>query len=133
VVAPDGHAGRPTDTPRERVPGRDTAALCDASGNIDPQHRPRRACPASVEAVYVPAMKATISIPDPIFRQAEKLARRLRKSRSRLHADAVSAYVRRHGADAGSESLNRVCAEAGDRIRPFVDAAGRRLLSKVEW
>lgn len=78
-------------------------------------------------------MKTAISIPDPIFREAEKLARRLKKSRSQLYADAVSAYVRRHDADAVTESLNRVCAEAGDRIDPFVDAAGRRLLSKVEW
>jgi predicted transcriptional regulator len=78
-------------------------------------------------------MKTAISIPDAIFREAEKLARQLKKSRSRLYADAVSAYVRRHDADAVTESLNRVCAEAGGRIDPFVDAAGRRLLSKVEW
>ena len=78
-------------------------------------------------------MKTAISIPDPIFREAEKLARRLKKSRSQLYADAVSAYLRRHDADAVTESLNRVCAEVGDRIDPYVDAAGRRLLSKVEW
>jgi metal-responsive CopG/Arc/MetJ family transcriptional regulator len=78
-------------------------------------------------------MKTAISIPDTIFREADKLARRLKKSRSQLYADAVSAYVRRHDADAVTESLNRICADVGDRVDPFVDAAGRRLLSKVDW
>jgi hypothetical protein len=78
-------------------------------------------------------MKTAISLPDPIFREAEKLARRLKKSRGQPHADAVSAYVRRQDADAVTESLNRVCAEVGERMGPFDDAAGSRLLSKVEW
>ena len=78
-------------------------------------------------------MKTAISISDPIFREAEKLARRLKKSRSQLYADAVSAYLRRHDANVVTESLNRVCADVGGRIDPFVDAAGRRLLSNVEW
>jgi metal-responsive CopG/Arc/MetJ family transcriptional regulator len=78
-------------------------------------------------------MKTTVSIPDPIFREAEKLARRLKKSRSQLYAEAMSAYLRRHDADAVTESLNRVCADVGDRIDPFVAAAGRRLLSRIEW
>jgi hypothetical protein len=38
----------------------------------------------------------------------------------------------RHDTDAVTESLSRVRVEAGDRIDPFVDAAGRRLLAKVE-
>jgi predicted transcriptional regulator len=82
---------------------------------------------------YANGMKTAISIPDPIFREAEKLARRLKKSRSQLYADAMCAYLRRHDADAVTDSLNRVCAEVGDRSDPFVDTAGRRLLSKVEW
>lgn len=42
-------------------------------------------------------------------------------------------YVRRHDADAVTEGLNRVCADNGDRIDPFADAAARHLLSTVEW
>jgi len=78
-------------------------------------------------------MKTAISIPDPIYREAEKLARRLKKSRSQLYAEAMTAYLRRHDADAVTEALNRVCEDSGSRVDPFVDAAARHLLSTVEW
>lgn len=78
-------------------------------------------------------MKISISIPDSIFRKAERLARRAKKSRSRLYAEAMVAYLRRHDPDVVTEALNRVCAEAADRADPFVGEAGRRLLSNVEW
>ena len=78
-------------------------------------------------------MKTAISIPDPIFHEAERLARRLKKSRSQLYAEAMAAYLRRHDADAVTEALNRVCAESAARIDPFADAAAHRLLSNVEW
>jgi metal-responsive CopG/Arc/MetJ family transcriptional regulator len=78
-------------------------------------------------------MKTAISIPDPICREAEKLARRLKKSRSQLYADAMSAYLRRHDADAVTEALNRVCSDVGNQIDPFVDEAARRGLTNVEW
>jgi metal-responsive CopG/Arc/MetJ family transcriptional regulator len=78
-------------------------------------------------------MKTAISVPEPIFREAEKLARRLKKSRSQLYAEAMAAYLRRHDANAVTEALNHVCAEAGDRVDPFVDAATRRQLTNVEW
>lgn len=38
-------------------------------------------------------MKVAISLPDPVFRDAETLARRLRKSRSKLYAEAIADYV----------------------------------------
>lgn len=38
-------------------------------------------------------MKTAISIPDPIFHEAEQLAKRLGISRSQLYASAVSSYV----------------------------------------
>jgi predicted transcriptional regulator len=82
---------------------------------------------------YTSGMKTAISIPDPIFREAERLARRLKKSRSQLYAEAMADYLRRHDADAVTEALNRVYAESGERIDPFADAAARRLLSNVEW
>jgi len=78
-------------------------------------------------------MKTAISIPDPIFREAERLARRLKKSRSQLYAEAMADYLRRHDPDAVTEALNRVCPESGDRNDAFANAAARRLLSTVEW
>jgi predicted transcriptional regulator len=78
-------------------------------------------------------MKMAISIPDPIFREAGKLARRLKKSRSQLCTEAVTAYLRRHDVNAVTETLNRICAEIGGGVEPLVDSAGRRLLTDVEW
>ena len=45
-------------------------------------------------------MKVAISLPDPVFRAAETLARRLRKSRSQLYAEAIAEYVGARGARA---------------------------------
>jgi predicted transcriptional regulator len=78
-------------------------------------------------------MKTAISIPDPIFREAERLARRLKKSRSQLYAEAMADYLRRHDADAVTDALNRVCAESGERADAFGAAAAHRLLSNIEW
>jgi metal-responsive CopG/Arc/MetJ family transcriptional regulator len=38
-------------------------------------------------------MKTVISLPDGVFRDAERLARRLKKSRSELYREAVAEYV----------------------------------------
>jgi predicted transcriptional regulator len=81
-------------------------------------------------------MKTAISIPDPIFRKAEKLARRLRKSRSRLFSEAVEEYVSRHDPSAITSALDEVYgANAAVSSRPdrFVKEAARRVLRSVEW
>ncbi len=53
-------------------------------------------------------MKTAISIPDPVFRNAEQLAKQLKMSRSRLYAAAVAEYVKRHRAADVTEKLNKV-------------------------
>ena len=78
-------------------------------------------------------MKSAISIPDDVFKGAERLARRTKKSRSQLFSDAVREYVARHAPDEVTEAMNRVCDEVGDTRDPFVSAAARRILERVEW
>jgi len=78
-------------------------------------------------------MKTAISLPDELFEDAERLARRLRKSRSQLYAEAVAEYVARHSAEAVTEAMNRVCAELGSVPDPAVSAAARRILERTEW
>jgi predicted transcriptional regulator len=41
-------------------------------------------------------MKTAVSIPDPVYRAGELLARRLKMPRSRLYALALADYVERH-------------------------------------
>jgi antitoxin MazE6 len=55
-------------------------------------------------------MKTAISIPDDIFENAERLARRTKKSRSQLFSDAIKEYLARHAADDITESMDRVFA-----------------------
>ena len=55
-------------------------------------------------------MKVAVSLPDPVFKAADLLARKLRKSRSQVYAEALAAYVGSHGEDAVREQLNAVCA-----------------------
>jgi metal-responsive CopG/Arc/MetJ family transcriptional regulator len=78
-------------------------------------------------------MKTAVSIPDDVFERAERLARRTKRSRSRLISDALREYLARHSPDEITEAMNKVCAEIGDTKDAFVSAAARRVLKKSEW
>jgi metal-responsive CopG/Arc/MetJ family transcriptional regulator len=65
-------------------------------------------------------VKTTISIPDGVFEQAERLARQSRKSRSKLFSDAMREYVARHASDDVTDATNRVCAQVGDTENQFL-------------
>jgi metal-responsive CopG/Arc/MetJ family transcriptional regulator len=79
-------------------------------------------------------MKTAVSIPDDVFQKAERLARRMKKSRSELFSNALAEYVARHAPDHVTERMNQVCAEIGlDETDPFVSAASQRILERSEW
>lgn len=78
-------------------------------------------------------MKTAISIPDKIFREAEQLSRRLKKSRSQVFTEAVTEYVARHDPEAVTDAMNRVCEAVDTRPDPAISAAARRTLEQVEW
>jgi metal-responsive CopG/Arc/MetJ family transcriptional regulator len=78
-------------------------------------------------------MKVAISVPDPIFREAEQLAAALNKSRSELYAEAIARFVGKHGARNITERLNDVY----DRVEAPVDAPLSRaqlgVLGRETW
>jgi len=78
-------------------------------------------------------MKTAVSVSDDVFEGAERLARRERRSRSDVYSAALREYVARHSPDEVAEALDRVVAEVGEGIDPFVSAAGRRTLESTEW
>lgn len=78
-------------------------------------------------------MKTAISIPDDVFADAEKLARRLKTSRSQLYSRAVREYVVRHDADQITDALNAFCEEEPSSYEAFAAAAARRTLRNSEW
>ena len=78
-------------------------------------------------------MRTAVSIPDDVYADAERVARCLKKSRSELYAEAIRAYVKRHKEDEITESYNRLADEVDTSLDPFVAAAARRVLERVEW
>jgi antitoxin MazE6 len=78
-------------------------------------------------------MKTAVSIPDDVFEGAERLARRTKKSRSRLFSDAVREYVARHAQEDVTDAMDRVCAELGNPADKIVSSAAHRVLERSEW
>ena len=78
-------------------------------------------------------MKTAVSIPDEVFQEAERLARRTKKSRSQLFSDAVREYVARHAPEEITEAMDRVVVELGEQTDEFVSSAARRVLEQSEW
>lgn len=78
-------------------------------------------------------MKTAVSIPDEVFQGAERLARRTKKTRSRLFSDALKEYLARHTPEEVTEAMNKALAEIGDQSDFFVASAARRTLERSEW
>jgi metal-responsive CopG/Arc/MetJ family transcriptional regulator len=78
-------------------------------------------------------MKTAISVPDDVFEGAERLAHREGRSRSEVYSAALREYVARHEPDEVVDALDRVVAEVGEGIDPFVTASGQRTLESSEW
>ncbi len=78
-------------------------------------------------------MKTAVSIPDDVFEGVERLARRTKRSRSRLFSEALKEYLARHTPNEVTDSMNKACAEIGVAEDPFVSSAGRRILERIEW
>jgi antitoxin MazE6 len=78
-------------------------------------------------------MKVAVSIPDPVFSEAELLAKRLRTSRSDIYARALDAFVGAYAPDRVTQALNDVVDGVDPRSDPFVSEAARRVLDQIEW
>jgi metal-responsive CopG/Arc/MetJ family transcriptional regulator len=78
-------------------------------------------------------MKTAVSIPDEVFEGAERLARRTKRSRSRLFSDALKEYLARHTPDQVTEAMDRAIDELGDSNDTFVSSATRRVLEQSKW
>ena len=78
-------------------------------------------------------MKTAVSVPDDVFEEAEHLAKHLKISRSQLYQRALGEFVARHSPEAITDTLDQVCAEVDTASEPFVAAAARRTLARVQW
>lgn len=78
-------------------------------------------------------MKTAVSIPDDVFVEAERLAKRMKRSRSEIFSRALAEYVARHSPDRVTEAMNRTLAEINEPTDPFVLSAASRSLGRTEW
>jgi len=82
---------------------------------------------------YTTGMKTAVSIPDDLFKGAERLRRETKRSRSRLFSDALKEYLARHTPDGVTEAMNTALAEVGEGQDEFVSSAARLVLERTEW
>jgi metal-responsive CopG/Arc/MetJ family transcriptional regulator len=78
-------------------------------------------------------MKTAVSVQDDVFQKAERLARRMKKSRSRLFTEALREYVARHTPDEVKDAMNATLDKVGEEPDRFVSSAARRVLERTEW
>lgn len=78
-------------------------------------------------------MKTAVSIPDDVFKEIERLAKRLKISRSRMYSIALRDFLARYKAEQITAQLNRTLAEIDEPQDPFVAEAARRTLKRNEW
>ena len=74
-------------------------------------------------------MTTSIPLPDGIFHEAERLAKRLKKSRSELDQQAVAEYAARHEPEAITDAMNDVTAQIDTRLDSFSSNAARPVRS----
>ena len=77
-------------------------------------------------------MRTVVSIADDVFEAGERVARRLKISRSRLYARALTDFVAQHDEDAVMAALNRVLDEGGTEVDSFSRRAADQTLRRVE-
>ncbi len=78
-------------------------------------------------------MKTAVSVPDPLFRAADALARRLGVSRSRLYSVALSEYLARRDHSLVTDRLNAVYGETDGAVDHAPLILSTRSLPSDEW
>lgn len=76
-------------------------------------------------------MKTAISIPDDVFRRAERLAKRQKVSRSQLYTAALIQILQAEPKDELTRAYDSAFSD--DRSDRFVNDAARATLADIEW
>ena len=81
---------------------------------------------------YTRGVKTAVSIPDPLFEAADRLARQRRMSRSALSAEALELLLAHHAGDEVTARLDALYADVDSSLDPAVAAAQSRAL-REQW
>jgi metal-responsive CopG/Arc/MetJ family transcriptional regulator len=78
-------------------------------------------------------VKTAISIPDGVFRKAERVAKRLGLSRSELYAKAVDSFVSQWDAKEIRAALDAVYEKEDSRLDPVLGRLQSDALKRQDW
>jgi hypothetical protein len=78
-------------------------------------------------------VKVAVSVPNPVFVEADHAAKSLGLSRSELYSRAIASYVAKLRAEDVTEALNRVYAPAPAEPDPVLTKLQRRVLARERW
>jgi len=78
-------------------------------------------------------MKTAISIPDPVFRKGEKLAKRLKMSRSQLYSRAVESFVETRLHSDVTRRWNEVLKDVDSRPDPVLTRLQSKVFRGEKW
>lgn len=80
---------------------------------------------------YTRGVKTAVSIPDPLFEAADRLARQRRISRSALYAEALELLLANHrDASSITAQLDEVYADADYDADPFLERANEAIFEE---
>ena len=77
-------------------------------------------------------MKTVVSLPDDLFADAERIARRLNKPRSMIFSEAIREYVARRDPDLVNRKLDEVVGALEGFEDGFVAASAREILERSD-
>lgn len=78
-------------------------------------------------------MKVAISVPDPIFNAADRLAKQRQMARSQLFTEALEEYVSRHSTEAITAKLNDVYAANDAGVEKSISRAQFATVKHETW
>jgi len=78
-------------------------------------------------------MKTAISVPDDVFQLSEKLAKKLKVSRSKIFAMGVRKLAEEHDDDAVTAKLNEFYEKEKAEIDPVIMRMAALSLPKDKW
>lgn len=78
-------------------------------------------------------MKVTVSMPEPLFRGAERAAKRQKISRNRFYSIAVQEYLERRQSKAITEALNKVYSTESSELDPVLARLQSKAIGPGGW
>lgn len=78
-------------------------------------------------------MKTAISIPDPLFKAAERAAKRQKMSRSRFYCKALATYLKASQDEEIKKALNAVYAMEDSSLDPVIARMQSMAIGSEDW